>query len=107
MVDGYDYNAPISFDPKYGYLASGQFPADCIEDCSASGAVDDAVEYWRVNLNFASALEPHRDHVKAYLKEFGAWDDLDEADIITLANRVLWIACWDIREQGEWAGLVH
>jgi hypothetical protein len=106
MVKGYKYSAPISFN-EYGWLDSGSFPADCIESCSASGSVDDAVEFWRNRLGFVSALESHRARVEAFLGEFGAWDDLRTADMETLADRVLWIACGDIREQGEWLGLVH
>ena len=107
MVKGYRYSAPISFDIKYGWLQSGQFPADCIAECSASGSVDSAVEYWRIKLNLVEALTPVRGKVESYLKEFGAWDDLQEASMETLADRILWTACCDIREQGEWAGLVH
>ena len=105
-VKGYHYAWPISFD-KYGWLASGQFPADCIADCSASGSVDSSVEYWRKTLGLSKALEPVRDLAERYLREFGAWDDLAEVDIDTLADRVLWTACCDIREQGSWDGLVH
>jgi len=107
MVKGYKYAAPISFNARYGHLASGQFPADCIEACSASGSVDDAVEYWRNKLNLPTILEPHRELVVRYLSESGAWDDLETADMDTLADRVLWTACCDIREQGEWSGLCH
>ncbi len=103
MVKGYKYAAPITFEPQYGWLASGQFPADCIESCSASGSVDDAVEYWVRKLNFT----PPRNHMERYLKEFGAWDALQTADDETLAQRILWTACCEIREQGEWLGLVH
>jgi hypothetical protein len=107
MVKGYRYSAPITFDAKYGWIASGSFPADCIAACSASGSVDSSVEYWRDRLNLVAALEPVRTLVERYLREFGAWDDLQTADMETLANRILWTACCDIREQGEWPGLVH
>ena len=76
-------------------------------DCGASGSVDSAVEYWREKLKLSDALAPVRALAERYLHEFGAWDDLATADIDTLANRVLWTACCDIREQGEWLGLVH
>src|ERR1039457_2650486 len=102
LIAGYQYTEPISFDAQYGHLATGQFPASCIESCSASGSVDEAVEYWVSKLDLTTALEPVRHLVESYLKEFGAWDDLQEADISTLANRILWTACCDIREQGEW-----
>jgi hypothetical protein len=107
MVKGYRYSKPITFEPQYGWLASGQFPAECILACSASGSVDHAVAYWRDKLGFVAALEPVRHLVERYLKEFGAWDDLATADIEVLADRILWTACGDIAEQGEWLGLVH
>jgi hypothetical protein len=103
MIDGYDFAAPITFDAEYGWLASGQFPKECIEDCSASGSVDVAVDYWQRRLNF----NPPRHLMVRYLKEYGAWEDLHTTDDDTLARRVLWTACCDIREQGEWFGLVH
>jgi hypothetical protein len=107
MVAGYRYADPISFDPKYGWLVSGCFPGDCIAECSGSGSVDEPVEWWRKALKFAEALEPVRALAERYLREFGAWDDLETASIETLADRILWTACCDIREQGEWLGLVH
>jgi hypothetical protein len=107
MVKGYNYKGPITFDPKYGWLASGQFSAECIAECSHSGQCALDVEFWRKRLKFAEALEPIRPLAERYLKEFGAWDDLSTADIDTLADRILWTACNDIAEQGEWLGLVH
>lgn len=108
MVEGYDYTAPITFDGRYGWLASGSFPRECIAECSAGGRVDDAVSYWCKRLNFTEALAPHRELVERYLREYGAWEDLGTADMETLAHRVLWTACCDMAETGEcWAGLVH
>ncbi len=111
MLKGYKYSKPITFEPKYGWLASGQFPANCIAECSASGQVAPAVEYWVKKLNF----QVPREHAIKYLKEFGAWplksdaydtglEDMSDSD---LAEKVLWLACGDIKEQGEWLGLVH
>lgn len=107
MVKGYRYTAPISFDPKYGHLASGSFPAECIVDCSASGSVDEAVDVWVLRLDLVRALEPVRSLAESYLKEFGAWDDLKSAELSTLAQRILWTACCDIKEQGNWSGICH
>lgn len=107
MVAGYKYRARISFDAKYGHIQSGQFPAECIRDCSASGSTDEAVEYWRKKLDFVAALEPVRPLVERYLREYGAWDDLATADIETLADRVLWTACCDIQEGQGWCGLCN
>lgn len=107
MVKGYRYSAPITFHAQYGWLASGSFPAECIAGCSHSGQCDAAVEYWRKKLGFSESIGPVRKLAERYLKEFGAWDDLADVDIDTLADRVLWTATNDIREQGEWLGLVH
>ena len=106
MVKGYCYRCLIRFNDS-GWLSQGQFPVDCIRDCSASGQRDEAVEYWRKKLGFVAAIEPRRELAERYLEEFGAWDDLQTADIEVLADRILWTACCDIAEQGEWAGLVH
>lgn len=52
MVEGYNYNAPLSFN-EHGWLASGQFPADCIDACSSQGHVDQYVEHWVSKLDFS------------------------------------------------------
>jgi len=58
-------------------------------------------EYWCKKLNFTVP----RDLAERYLQSFGAWDDLSEANDETLAQRVLWMACGDIEENGYWHGL--
>jgi hypothetical protein len=110
MIEGYNYDGPITFN-EYGWLASGSFPADCVADCSHSGQCADDVSYWRKQLNFTVP----REMAIKYLREFGAWPlESDEYDRglndmpdDELAEKVLWLACNDIQEQGEWAGLVH
>lgn len=102
----YDYDAPIRFDTQ-GWWSSGQFPADCVESCSGCSDNTEAVEFWVRKLNLVDAIGEVRDTVRRYLKEIGAWNDLMTADDETLAQRVLWLACHDIKEQGEWLGLVH
>ena len=94
-------NNRIFFDPRYGWLW-GEIPAACVDACSASGDVSASVSDWVKRLSF----EPPRALAISYLSEFGAWDDLETATPETLAERVLWIACGDISEQGEWSGLV-
>lgn len=94
----------LSFN-EYGYI-SGQLPNQCVEDCSHSGACDSDVEHWVNKLHFAEALEPHRERAISYLREYGAWDDLETADMDTLAQRILWTAACDVRETGEhWFGI--
>lgn len=87
---------------KTGYLQKS-IPAECVSDCSARGDVSEPVAYWRKRLAFVVP----RDLAIAYLSGFGAWDDLDTISEDTLAERCLWIACGDIKENGEWFGLVE
>ena len=83
---------------KYGdCLDDAQLPAECIADCSASGSVDDAVDYWQRKLDFTV----DRKSAEKYLRQTGGWDaaELAAEDDVTLARRVLWIACCDLREE--------
>lgn len=106
MINSYAHHAPISFN-SCGYLVAGSIPRKCIADCSASGDVSSSVAYWRDRLSLVSALSGHRTKVERYLSEFGAWDDLTDTTMETLADRVLWSACCDIAENGEWYGICH
>jgi hypothetical protein len=89
----------------------GDLPDDCVADCSASGDVTALVYLWLDRLSFVVP----RPKAIAYLKEFGAWPvesdkydkGLNDMTDTELAAKVLWIACGDISEQGEWLGLVH
>jgi hypothetical protein len=78
-------------------------PKDCVKDCSASGSVDEAVAYWRKKLNFTV---PGARAVR-YLRQFGAWrpEELNALPLNELAEKVLWLACCEINEEGEWFGL--
>lgn len=93
--------AKITFN-EYGYM-SGKFPKKCITDCTHSGDCFEDVKHWVNELNF----NVPGDLGRAYLKEFGAWDDLKDCTQETLNQRVLWIACCEIKEFGEWFGLIH
>jgi len=75
-------------------------PDECIADCSAQGAVDDAVAHWRQQL----AITVDRDRAIACLARYGAWeaDELAEWDSDRLAETVLWLACCDFREFKAW-----
>lgn len=83
----------------------GELPADCVRDCSHAGQCDADVAFWRAQLDF----QVPRDLAIAYLAEFGAWEraDLMAKGDDDLADIVLWIACGDLRESGEWFGLIH
>ena len=94
---------PTWFD-SLGYF-QGVLPEDCVSDCSHAGACDDDVAYWRERLDFTVP----RDRAIAYLREFGAWtrEELAAKTDDELAEIILWSACCDIRESGEWFGLLH
>lgn len=99
---------PITFD-SYGNML-GEIPPDCVADCTAPGCdASKPVAYWRKRLSFAVP----RERAIAWLQEYGAWP-LDSNEYDTglnqmsddeLADKVLWLACSDIAENGEWLGL--
>lgn len=96
---------------EYGHFL-GELPEECWQDCSSPGqAADEAVAYWRKKLDFTVP----REQAIQWFREYGAWPlESDEYDTglrdmsdDELAEKVLWIASGDMREQGEWFGLVH
>lgn len=82
----------------------GELPQECILQCSAPGPCDAAVTKWREALEFSVP----REKAIAYIRETGGWpaEELVLMKDKTLADIVLWIACGDMREFGEWIGLV-
>jgi len=83
---------------------TGNLPAECVADCTTPGQdAGPSVDYWRKRLDF----QVPRELAVKYLRDFGAWDSLETDSDDNLARRVLWIACGDIRENGEWFGLIH
>ena len=81
-----------------------EYRDECISDCSASGDVGQAVEYWRKKLNFTV----NRDRAIQCLKGYGAWEpeELAEMDDDEIADKILWLACgnfseWDGDENGN------
>lgn len=96
---------------EYGHF-TGELPEECVRNCTVPGQdASEAVEYWRKRLGFTVP----REKAIQYLHEFGAWllesdeydKGLNEMADDELADKVLWIACGDVRENGEWFGLVH
>lgn len=72
----------------------GTIPRECVEDCTTPGQpADESVAYWVRRL----AWNPPRELAIAYLRSFGAWDDLDTVDDETIARRTLWCVCGDLR----------
>ena len=91
------------FDERGNLLR--EIPKEAAEDCSHSGDCGADVESWVRELNF----EVPRDLAIKWLRDFGAWDDeeLAATSDSDLAERVFWLACGDINEQGEWFGLMR
>ncbi|MFA6119713.1 MAG: hypothetical protein WC688_07355 [Parachlamydiales bacterium] len=92
------------FFNEYGDFI-GEIPEDAINQCSLRGAGDvvyENVNYWMDELNFDCPQEL----AKKYLRNFGAWEDLNKADRNTINRRVFWLACCELDESGEWLGLI-
>ena len=89
---------------NYGYLI-GDIPQEAVKDCSHQGECFFDCEAWVRELGFTVPQEQAID----YLREFGAWEltELQTKTNEELAIIVLWLACGDIQENGEWIGLVH
>jgi len=95
----------MNYFDEHGYLI-GDIPEECIKDCSSPGDCYKITKYWVDKLNFSVPKELSIE----YLSEFGAWEreELESSsDGYELAIIVLWIACGDIQENGEWLGLIH
>jgi hypothetical protein len=78
-------------------LSASDLPQECIDDCSSSGDVTEAVEYWVNKLGFTVDRERAID----CLKGFGAWthDELCEMESEEIAMRVLWVACGQFSDE--------
>jgi hypothetical protein len=89
---------------QHGYF-HGDIPQECVSDCNHPGQCDADVEFWTSELGFSVP----REKAIIWLSEFGAWDleELNEKQDNELAEIVLWLACGDIKANGEWLGLVH
>ena len=74
--------------------AQCELPPACIRDCSSSGAVDDAVEFWVRRLDFDGPPWLMRRHLKGY----GAWTAADLCDHQANRRRLLWIWACNCRE---------
>ena len=71
-------------------------PPEAIDDCAHVGPCDDDVKHWITRVEWLAT----REDLARMLRESGAWEDLDTADLETLRSRALWSLCCDERE--EW-----
>jgi len=94
----------MKFFDKLGCFI-GTLPQECVDACSHSGSCDEGVAFWRKKLDFAVP----REKTIEYLKEYGAWtvEELTEKSDEDLAELVLWLACGEIQDGIDWAGVIH
>lgn len=75
-----------------------ELPQECVDDCSASGSVDEAVAYWqpKVALNYWT-----RGEIIKALQEYGAWtkEELDALSDAELEHKIIWLASCDAKEE--------
>ena len=74
--------------------AQCELPPACIRDCSSSGAVDDAVEFWVNRLDFDGPPWLMRRHLRGY----GAWSAADLCDHQANRRRLLRIWACNCRD---------
>jgi hypothetical protein len=73
-----------------------QIPVEAISECSHQGQCDEDVAYWTPKIDWSGVT---RQNLETVLKEYGAWDDLQSAELDTLKERLTWIACGDLQEE--------
>ena len=74
--------------------AQCELPPACICDCSSSGAVDEAVEFWVRRLDFDGPPWLMRRHLRGY----GAWSAADLCDHQANRRRLLRIWACNCRD---------
>jgi hypothetical protein len=81
----------------------GHIPPKVVAQCSHSGNCESDIKYWMEHCTFNVPDNLARN----YLKSYGCWVDLDTCSYDTLKERVFWLACCSIKEEGKWFGLVE
>lgn len=91
------------FDNYGNFLVT--LPKECVADCFHQGECHDDVVHWQNKLGFSVPREKAID----WLRSTGGWDggELRAMKDEELAQKVLWLACADMKEQGDWYGLVN
>lgn len=89
---------------EYGHF-TGKIPKACVRDCSEARDVSGSVARWRKKISFTVP----RELAVKWLGDSGAWEreELKTESDETLAQRVLWLACCDIKENGIFFGLCN
>lgn len=78
-----------------GFDLAVDLPDDCVQECSASGSVDEAVDFWVDELKF----DPNPDRCRNYLKSTGGWADDELTDDESNRRRLLWVVCCELNER--------
>ena len=73
-------------------------PLDAVDACTHSGPCDTDIDHWVDRIHWRGV---ERSTMEQELKEVGAWKDLTSTPIRTLKERLLWIACNDLKEDGH------
>jgi hypothetical protein len=72
--------------------------AEALNDCSTPGQpANDSVDHWRDLVTWRADDATLRQSLRGY----GAWDDLQTADMESIKDRVLWIAACDYRDNKD------
>lgn len=75
-------------------------PYECMEDCSAQGRVDEAVQFWLSKSVIQNELKQIPDFdLMAELKEYGAWNEIELLNRDDNEARILWIAAGNYKEE--------
>lgn len=74
-----------------------EIPDAAIPDCSHAGACDDDVSHWSSRIPRPDSLTPAL--LASELREYGAWDTDELADDEANWQRIIWIACCDLKEE--------
>lgn len=73
-------------------------PDEAIAECTVGGQdASEPVAYWIEALNFDGPA----DEIRAYLKEYGTWDDDELADHRQNLQRLFWLYCGDLNEDPD------
>ncbi len=76
-----------------------KLPIQCVQDCTAQGANDDAVDFWQRTC--AEIEYPSREAMITGLLEYGAWseEELNALNDDELEQKVLWISCHNAKDE--------
>jgi hypothetical protein len=72
-----------------------EIPYAAVSACSHQGDCSEDVKSWFTKIVRPTECTP--DALRAELKEYGAWENLDDDDLNW--QRVIWVACCNLKEE--------